>query len=129
MENGMVQVLVTDRNPNVRDLLRRQLHSLGFTTLPARNGQEVCFHLTSADTVDVVVLDPEIDLGACLSSPKSLARLSTRIPFVLHVFPTWEFDENLTAYASAIVEKGGDTDRLLSVVKTLSKTPGLPPEP
>ena len=125
MENGMVQVLLTDRNPNVRDLLCRQLISIGFTTLQARNGQEVCFHLTSANTVDIVVLDPEIALGSCLTNPRSLASLTTRVPFVLHVFPTWEFNDELAEYAAAIVEKGGNTDMLLSTVKSLSKTPGL----
>ncbi len=123
---GQVHVLITDRNPNVRELLHRELLMRGFTPVQARDGQELCARLASSDLLDVVVLDPEIEPAPCLSSREGVATWTARVPFVLHVFPSWELNETLASYAAAIVEKGGDTSRLLSVIGMLAKGLAIP---
>ncbi len=126
MGKGQGSVLITDRNPNVRELLHRELLLRGFSPVQARDGQELCARLASPDLLDVVVLDPEIEPAPCLSSREGVAAWTTRVPFVLHVFPSSELNETLVSYAAAIVEKGGDTSRLLSVIGMLAKGSATP---
>jgi DNA-binding response OmpR family regulator len=119
-------VLITDRNPNVRELLHRELLLRGFSPVQVRDGRELCARLASSDLLDVVVLDPEIDPAPCLSSKEGIATWTTRVPFVLHVFPSSELNETLASHAAAVVEKGGDTSSLLSVIGMLAKGPTTP---
>jgi DNA-binding NtrC family response regulator len=121
MVQEVVTVLIADRNPNVRDFLRREFLNEGYRILSAKNGREVLRQVNEPDRLDVLVLD--LDLPDTNGSDL-LDLLQARVPglpLVLHCFAP-EDESRAEAYikAGAFVEKRGNSvDRLKKVVREL----------
>ena len=59
MKNLSGTILVADDDPDIRDILKDTLVSLGARTITATNGQE-CLDRVEADVPDVILLDIEM---------------------------------------------------------------------
>ena len=121
MVQEVVTVLIADRNPNVREFLRREFLNEGYRVLTAKNGREVLKQVYRPGRLDILVLD--LDLPDTNGSDL-LDLLQDRIPslpLVLHCFaPEDESREAALSRASAFVEKRGNSiDRLKKVVREL----------
>jgi DNA-binding NtrC family response regulator len=66
-------ILVADDDPDIRDILKDALASLGARTIAARNGQE-CLDRVAADAPDLILLDIEIPLKNGLDVLKEIRR-------------------------------------------------------
>lgn len=111
-----IKICVADPNPRVRELLRREFLSLGYTVILARSSQEVVEACLSSSPPDLVVVDPEISRA---DSDPILTRLSIfmpKLPVVLHAFPGEALNHPAAHKAAAILEKGESTSRLKDVV-------------
>ena len=53
-------IMVTDTNPHVRDLLKRELEKDGYSVCCVRTGTEAYQSISNSAMVDLVILDPEL---------------------------------------------------------------------
>jgi len=120
IQNKDITILVADRNPHVRDFLRREMMSEGFHVGVARNASEVIKHVYQDESIDLVVIDPDLP---DIPQEELLSRLLDRIPglpIVVHAFSFpngWpEDDRNRLAF---VKKEGESIDRLKEVVMRL----------
>lgn len=119
------ELLIADRNPHVREFLKRELKAEGYRIRLAENGQEVLKGLYRYE-VDLLILDPDLP-GAeesCL-----LKKIQNRIPclpVVIHTFLSDYIPD--TFEAAALVEKKGNSVESLKQVLSdiLKKTDPMP---
>ncbi len=104
---------IAERNANIRDLLRREFGREGLAVLTAGSGAEVLARLAGPETVDLLVLDAEIDDPDGGELAARLGRLHPGLPVVLLVFPGCEAGGD----GAVRVEKGGDFERLKATVR------------
>ena len=117
MNSADFLILIADLNPHVRELLTREFSRGGYRVRSARDGEELCAELSRGEAVHLLLLDPELPY---LGSGPTLARfqrLAAALPLVLHVCSGEDADSPLGGPAAAVVEKGGDPERLLATVK------------
>ncbi|MDQ1335464.1 MAG: hypothetical protein QG552_2414 [Thermodesulfobacteriota bacterium] len=117
-------ILVADRNPHVRDFLRREMMSEGFQVDLARNADEALKRVYQDESIDLIIIDPDLP---DVSQEELLAKLSDRIPdlpIVVHSFSAQyaycpEEPSSLT-----FVKKDGESIEALKriVMKILMKT-------
>jgi DNA-binding NtrC family response regulator len=110
-------ILISDRNRNVREFLKREMLEEGYRVRLAKSGQEVLEWAYHHDSIDLVILD--LDLPDA-SEMAILAKLEDRIPtlpVVIHAFLS-DYDKHPAALnAAALVEKeGSSVERLKKVV-------------
>lgn len=79
-------ILIADRNPHVRQLLERELVSEGFRVRLAESAREVLKWVYYADSLDLIILDPELfDLDRTTLLKRLQAR-NPSLPVVIHGF-------------------------------------------
>lgn len=125
-EGGRVKkgktILVADRNPHVRELLKRELMAEGYGVRMARNRQELLSPLEAHQGIDLLILDLDLPMG---DDPGILEDIRERIPalpVVIHTF----LNENVNYPAkfknAAFVEKQGNSiARLKEVIGEILK--------
>jgi DNA-binding response OmpR family regulator len=118
-------ILIADRNPHVRDFLRREMISEGYRVRLARNGQEVLKSVLDDEPLDLLILD--LDLPD-VSDMTLLQRVQERIPtlpIVIHTFFTEDVNHPSVLCTAALVEKDGTNIESLkkAVMDALQKTP------
>jgi DNA-binding NtrC family response regulator len=117
-----LNILIADRNARIRDFLKREMTAEGYAVGLADNGNEVIRSVYADDTLDLLILDPEI---FCPDEHFLHIKLENRIPslpLILHVSPS-EVD-HLCAFphVTAVVEKGWNSvEALKSAVKDFEK--------
>ncbi len=52
--------MVTDINPRVRDLLKRELEKEGYSVFCVKNGIDACRSICDSAMIDLIILDPEL---------------------------------------------------------------------
>jgi CheY-like chemotaxis protein len=110
-------ILIADRNPNVRELLKRELVAEGYRVELARSGREVLGFISDpAKALDLVIVDPDLpDMGE-FSLLEVIRTRAPDLPVVVHTFLT-EYINHPVVLSSAVVEKDGrHVDRLKDVV-------------
>lgn len=110
-------ILIADRNPRIRQFLKREFVSDGYQVLLAKNRDELVSTIWRDDTLDLLVVDDEI-----LTPDESqvVQRLSNRIPplsFIIHGYSIGGLHPKLANTAAALVKKTGDLEELKRAVK------------
>lgn len=116
-------VLIADRNPRVREFLRREFLAEGYSVILARNGQDIINKVYAPGPLHLLIMD--LDLPD-MDGSEVLATLQDRIPtlpVVLHTLSLENGLHSISPMAEAFVEKRGNSiERLKRVVRnTLSK--------
>lgn len=106
------RILITDRNPHVRDLLRREFAGRFVQVDTAGDGEEIMRRLAGPTPPHLVILDPETPSGLGDGLVDALFRRGPDIPVILHGFGLEEMEAGIETVAGR-VEKNGDTVRLL----------------
>lgn len=79
-------ILISDKNRNIREYLRREMASEGYHVRVAKNAVEVLKCIYHCDLVDLVILDPELpDADEIHLIEKINNRLPT-LPVIFHSF-------------------------------------------
>ncbi|MCG6881239.1 MAG: response regulator [Deltaproteobacteria bacterium] len=102
-------ILIADRNPNVRDLLKRELVSDGYRVIPAKNSREILKQVFSQTPLDLLILDPDL---ANVGDTAIFEKLNNRIPqlpLVVHSFQTDHSQYPLDVKNVIFVEKRGNS--------------------
>jgi len=122
--NRRFTILAADRNPHVRDFLKREMTAEGFHVDLAKNAREVLERVYQNESIDLVIIDPDMPDA---SKEELLAQLSDRIPYlpvVIHSFSTDDASQTKGPSDVAFVEKeGGSIEALKKIVmEILSRT-------
>ena len=110
-------ILVADRNPHIREFLRRELISAGYRVQLAKDGREVLRMTRVDDSPDLLILDLEIPHVNGLQILEQLQDRGPMLPVVIHTFLTEYANHPAVQKAAAFVEKtGNNIDKLKAVI-------------
>jgi len=113
-------MLIADRNPHVREFLKREMVAEGYQVRLAENGRQLLKWVYHHEHLDLLIMDtdlPDIDVSSLLE------KLHDRIPFlplVIHAFLSDYADNSDVLKDFPFVEKeGSSVERLKKVVSAL----------
>ena len=115
-------LLIVDRNPHIRNFLKRELQFEGYNVQLAKNGKEFMGLIYSSAPVDLVIIDPDIPDVSRSKLLKSLEDRIPKLPFVIHS-DLFDYLES-TSYISKAVfvpKRGSSSETLKGVVWNLLK--------
>ena len=103
------KILVADRNQHVREFLKRELMAEGYGVRLAKNVQEVLKKVYHTETLDLLILDPDLPGTDKLSLLKKLQNRIPALPVVVHTYLTDYNDYTNELSKLAFVEKSGSS--------------------
>jgi DNA-binding response OmpR family regulator len=101
-------ILIADRNPHIRQFLRRELVAEGYRVLVARDGRDVQIILNGNESPDLLILDlhiPNVDGLQILEWLKDHDRF---MPVIVHTYHTEYANHPAVREAAAFFEKTGN---------------------
>ena len=115
-------LLIVDRNPHIRNFLKRELQFEGYNVLLAKNGKEFMGLIYSSEPVDLVIIDPDIPDVIRSKLLKSLEDRVPTLPFVIHsdLFDYLESTSQISK-AAFVPKRGSSSETLKDVVWNLLK--------
>ena len=119
--NEKVILLIADRNPHVREFLKREMMAEGYRVRLAKSGQELIDDIHNPGTLpDMVILDPDLPDANDLSLVHRIQQIVPGLPIVIHTLLT-EMMYQLDAVRPVIFveKKGSSVDHLKQAVKDL----------
>ena len=119
--NKPVILLIADRNPHVREFLKRELMAEGYQIRLVKSGQELIDDVHNSDTLpDMVILDPDLPDTNDLSLVHHIHQIVPGLPIVIHTLQTEMIHQLDAVHPVIFVEKkGSSVDHLKQAVKDL----------
>jgi len=110
-------ILIADRNPNVRELLKREFSAMSeYRIMLAKNGYEVLKLIYDPEPLDLVILDLGLpDENGLRLLQKIQDRIPT-LPVIVHSFFADYACHPSVAPSTSFVEKTGDSVEILKRV-------------
>jgi DNA-binding NtrC family response regulator len=103
------KILVADRNQHVREFLKRELMTEGYRVRLAKNVQEVLKQVYHTETLDLLILDPDLPGSDKLALLKKLQNRIPALPVVVHTYLADYTDYTNELSKLAFVEKSGSS--------------------
>ena len=103
------KILVADRNQHVREFLKRELMAEGYRVGLAKNVQEVLKKVYHSETLDLLILDPDLPGAEGLSLFKKLQDRIPVLPVVVHTYLKDYTNHTDILSEVAFVEKSGSS--------------------
>jgi DNA-binding NtrC family response regulator len=118
MQNTNRHILIADRNPHVRDLLKREMRSVGFGVSLAENGAQVLAQAYSLKRIDLLIIDPDLPDVDSTSLLDKLQDRIPRLPMIVHAFRSdYESWSNIARDVEFVEKRGSSIDRLKQAVE------------
>jgi DNA-binding NtrC family response regulator len=115
-------LLIVDRNPHIRNFLKREFQSEGYTVQLAKNSRELVNLIYSSTPIDLVIIDPDIPDASQLNLIRSLENRVPTLPFVIHSDLNDYLESTSHISKAAFVPKqGSSSEALKDVVWNLLK--------
>lgn len=115
-------ILIADRNPHVRDFLRRELNAVGYRVQSAVSGLQAFQYITD-NPVDLLIVDPDLPDSDSLSLLEKLATSLPLLPIVVHTLlsdNTYRKNKFGSFDIAAFVEKeAGSIEQLKKIVSEI----------
>jgi DNA-binding NtrC family response regulator len=117
-------LLIVDRNPRIRNFLKREFQSEGYNVQLAKNGRELVDLIYSSAPIDLVIIDPDIPDVSQLNLFKCLEDRIPVLPFVIHS-DLFDYLESTSHISKAVFvpKQGSSSETLKDVVLNLLKEP------
>ena len=80
------KILIADRNPHVREFLKREMEAEGYDVRLAKNGREVLTWAYHQEQIDLLILDLNLPDENELCIPEKLQDRIPALPVVVHGF-------------------------------------------
>ena len=113
-------ILIADRNPHVRELLRREMRLEGYQVQLAKTGREVINYTLHQDSFDLLILDPDLPDTDESSLLKKLGERIPPLPVVVHAFFSENSERQDVLTTVTFVEKRGSSiDHLKKIVSEI----------
>ena len=113
-------ILIADRNPNVREFLKREMVAEGYRVRLAKDSREVLKWVFSQAPLDLLILDPDLPDGEEVALFKQINDRIPQLPVVIHSFKTDYADYPEALITTVFVEKQGNSIEYLK--KVISET-------
>jgi DNA-binding NtrC family response regulator len=115
-------LLIVDRNPHIRNFLKREFQSEDYNIQLAKNGRELMDLIYSSAPIDLVIIDPDIPDVSQLKLFKNLEDRVPTLPFVIHsdLFVYLESTSHISK-AAFVPKRGSSSETLKYVVWNLLK--------
>ena len=116
-------LLIVDRNPHIRNFLKLEFQSEGYTVKLAKNSRELVKLIYSSTPIDLVIIDPDIPDVSQANLFKSLENRVPALPFVIHSdFNDYLESTSQISKAAFVPKQGSSSEALKDVVWNLLKT-------
>jgi CheY-like chemotaxis protein len=111
-------ILVADSNPNMRDLLRRELTSEGYKVAVAEDGGQVLKEIESDGQVDLLLFDLEMPDADGQKIFETTQKRNPPLPVIIHTFLTEERGRMSPDRISGetFIERSGNIEHLKSAI-------------
>lgn len=115
-------LLIVDRNPHIRNFLKREFQSEGYNVKLAKNGKELVNLIYSSVPIDLVIIDPDIPDISQSNLFKSLEDRVPPLPFVIHsdLFDYLESTSHISK-ATFVPKQGSSSETLKDVILNILK--------
>jgi DNA-binding NtrC family response regulator len=115
-------LLIVDRNPHIRNFLKREFQSEGYTVQLAKNSREFVNIIYGSTPIDLVIIDPDFPDASQLNLFKSIEDRVPALPLVIHSDLNNYLESTSHASKAAFVPKqGSSSESLKEVVWSLLK--------
>jgi DNA-binding NtrC family response regulator len=110
------RVLIADKNPRIRDYLKREFTMAGYIVHLAESSEQLLKLIYGPSRLDLLIIDPDLpDVDVALLTKKLQDRVP-RLPVVLHTLDPDLKSTRFSLSPSELVEKNGGS------VENLKKT-------
>jgi len=110
-------ILISDRNRNVREFLKREMMAEGYRVRLARSVREVLEWAYHYESIDLAILDLDLPDASEMAILEKLEDRIPTLPVVIHAFLSDYDNHPAVLNAAALVEKEGNSiERLKKVV-------------
>jgi DNA-binding NtrC family response regulator len=119
--NAKITILIADRNPHVRDFLKREMLSEGYQVRLAKSGREVLNHICGSEPVELLILDWDLpDSEEIAGLVEKINNRIPTLPVVIHSFSEDEHNQtNMLSNAVFVEKRGNSIDYLRKIVSEL----------
>jgi len=113
------RLLLADRNRHVREFLKRELATEGYTVVTASSAQEILAALGGGEKFDLLILDLEVPYVVEANLLPQLQTFYPSLAILIHAFQP-DNPQSLAAWQNAVfLEKNEDPARLKETVAAL----------
>jgi len=117
--NGFT-ILIADRNPNVREFLRREMMAEGYRVRLAKDSREVLKWVFSQAPLDLLIIDLDLPDAGEVEVFEQINDRIPQLPVVLHSFQTDHANYPEALITAVFVEKQGNSvEHLKKVVSKM----------
>ncbi|WP_083455811.1 response regulator [Desulfosarcina cetonica] len=122
------RLLIADRNPRIRDYLKREFTTAGYIVYLAENGKQLIKLLYGPTHLDLLIVDPDFPDAEATVLSKKLQDRVPQLPVVLHTLDT-ELETGFPHLrrAKLIEKKGCSVESLKKAVVMLLAAQKTPP--
>lgn len=119
MKTGF-DILITDHNPHVRRFIAREMAAAGYRVQEAECGADVLFQVSRNQTVDLLILDPDLPDIDSVVFLQRLRKRTPALPVVIHAFSSDMEEHPVYLKTERFVEKrGASIEHLKEVIQDL----------
>jgi len=113
-------LLIADRNPHIRNFLKREMQADGYNVQLAKNGREVLSLIYSPEPIDLLIIDLDLPGANELNLLKCLEDRIPVLPFVVHSYVS-DYREFSSKYRAATIvpKQGSSSETLKDVIRDL----------
>jgi len=115
-------ILVADRNPHVREFLRRELTNAGYRILMADKGRDVVERMYRPEPIDLLIIDPDLPDAEESDMLRKIRNRIPVLPVVVHTYVSdYETHPDLANAAAFVEKRGSSIESLREVVSDILK--------
>ncbi len=117
-----MRLLLADRNRHVREFLKRELETEGYTVAIARSAQEILTVLGGGEKFDLLILDLEVPYVFEADLLTQLQTFYPHLPVLIHSFQPENPQTLASLHHAVFLEKDENPVRLKETVAVLLQT-------
>ncbi len=102
-------LLIADRNPHVRDFLKREMLAAGYRIILADTGRDVVMWTFRHNLLDLLIIDPDLPDAEESDMLKKICSRIPALPVVMHTYAADDTSYRDLSCVSAVVEKKGNS--------------------
>ncbi len=106
-------ILIADRNPHIREFLRRELAAFGYTVQLVENGKDLLRQVYSRKRVDLLIFDPDFPGVEPIDTFRKILDRIPQLPVVLYCVRGTENIDDFAGGNVCLVEKNGKSIEVL----------------
>lgn len=119
MKAADFSILIIDKNPNVREFLKREFLAEGYRAETAKDGIALYDVLVAGSAPHLVILDADAPFLAGGDILEKVLKKIVTLPLVIHAYHAQDLPHPLAERATAVVVKSGDPATLKSTVRQI----------